>query len=62
MGTGNCIKEIDVLEEHKYDDSFGYDDFAKIKDKMPWIVEFAFDENARLLAIRKHDLIKETSQ
>lgn len=39
-----------------YDDSFGYDDFAKIKSKMPWIVEFAFDENARLLAIRKHDL------
>ncbi len=39
-----------------YDDSFGYDDFAKIKDKMPWIVEFVFDENARLLAIRKHDL------
>lgn len=39
-----------------YDDSFGYDDFAKIKNKMPWIVEFAFDENARLLSIRKHDL------
>ena len=39
-----------------YDHSFGYDDFAKIRNKMPWIVEFAFDENARLLAMRKHDL------
>lgn len=27
-----------------YDDSIGYDNFAKIKNKMPWIVEFAFDE------------------
>jgi len=39
-----------------YNNSFGYDDFAKIKNKMPWIVEFAFDDNAGLLAIRKHDL------
>lgn len=39
-----------------YDNAFGYEDFAKIKSKMPWIVEFEFDENAKLLAIRKHDL------
>ena len=39
-----------------YDNTFGYKDFAKIKSKMPWIVEFVFDENAKLLAIRKHDL------
>ncbi len=35
-----------------YDNAFGYEDFAKIKSKMPWIVEFAFDENERLLAIK----------
>ena len=40
-----------------YDNAFGYEDFAKIKSKMPWIVEFEFDENAKLLAIRKHDLL-----
>lgn len=39
-----------------YDNSFGYDDFAKIKNKMPWIVELVFDENAKLLAMRTHDL------
>lgn len=39
-----------------YDNTFGYEDFERIKSKMPWIVEFEFDENAKLLAIREHDL------
>lgn len=39
-----------------YDHTFGYEEFVKIRSKMPWVVEFAFDENANLLAIRKHDL------
>ena len=41
---------------HYFDNTFGYDDFVKIKSKMPWIVEFEFDESAKLLAIRQHDL------
>lgn len=40
-----------------YDHSFGYDDFVKIKDKMPWVVEFIFDENAGSPAIRTHELL-----
>lgn len=39
-----------------YDNTFGYDDFEKIKDKMPWIVEFVFDDNMNCCSIRKHDL------
>ncbi len=39
-----------------YDGSFGYSDFERIKDIMPWIVEFVFDEDARCIMIREHDL------
>ncbi len=39
-----------------YDHSFGYDDFALIKNKMPWIVELIFDDDKNCLAIYKHDL------
>lgn len=28
---------------HAYDENFGYEDFMKIVDKMPWIVKFTFD-------------------
>lgn len=40
-----------------YDNTFGYDDYEKIKDKMPWIVEFVFDDNMNCCSIRKHDLL-----
>ena len=39
-----------------FDSSFGYDDFEDMKHKMPWIVEFHFDNAARCCAIQKHDL------
>lgn len=26
-----------------FDTSFGYDEFVKMKNKLPWIVEFQFD-------------------
>lgn len=39
-----------------YDATFGYDDFEEMKYKMPWIVEFCFDDTARCCAIHKHDL------
>ena len=38
-----------------FDTSFGYEEFTKMK-KMPWIVEFQFDSEARCCAIYKHDL------
>ncbi len=28
---------------HAYDENFGYDDFLRIMNKMPWIVKFTFD-------------------
>jgi 2,3-bisphosphoglycerate-dependent phosphoglycerate mutase len=28
-----------------YDLNFGYDDFEKIRNVMPWIVKFIFDDN-----------------
>lgn len=34
---------------HYYDNSFGYCDFEKIKDVMPWIVGFAFFHFSRVL-------------
>ena len=39
-----------------YDNTFGYNDFEKIKDKMPWIVQFVFDDNMNCCLIQKHDL------
>ena len=35
-----------------YDSSFGYDDFVDIKDRMPWIVKFVFDEQANCAQIQ----------
>ncbi|MBQ9458731.1 MAG: histidine phosphatase family protein [Oscillospiraceae bacterium] len=42
---------------HYYDERFGYDDFVRIKNLMPWIVEFVFDE-AACKSIRTFDLFK----
>lgn len=39
-----------------YDSSFGYDEFESIKNIMPWIVEFIFDENAKCVGINKYNL------
>lgn len=39
-----------------FDASFGYEEFTRMKNKMPWIVEFQFDSEAHCHAICKHDL------
>ena len=39
-----------------YDRSFGYDDFEKIKNVMPWIVELVFDENGSCTKINRYDI------
>lgn len=39
-----------------YDHSFGYNDFERIKNVMPWIVEFVFDEDTKCIMIKEHDL------
>ena len=39
-----------------YDNSFGYSDFDKIKNVMPWIVEFVFDGKAKCIGIEKIQL------
>ena len=39
-----------------YDHSYGYQDFADMRDKMPWIVELVFDDEGNCLEITKHDL------
>lgn len=38
-----------------YDSSFGYGEFEKIKNVMPWIVELDFDEGANCVGISKFD-------
>lgn len=38
-----------------FDDSFGYEEFNEIKNLMPWIVGFTF-EDGRCLEIRKYNL------
>lgn len=40
-----------------YRASFGYEEFRKIKDVMPWIVEFVFDVDQRCVDIREHRLL-----
>ena len=37
-----------------YDDSFGYEDFDKIRFVMPWIVGFDFDEGGNCVSIRSY--------
>ena len=39
-----------------FDHSFGYDDFEKIKNIMPWIVEFEFDDDFGCVGIKQIDL------
>ena len=39
-----------------YDPSFGYEDFNEIKNVMPWIVSFVFDEDKKCIKIRKFTL------
>lgn len=38
-----------------FDRSFGYDDFEKIKNIMPWIVEFIFDEDGKCIGINRYN-------
>ncbi len=38
-----------------YDNSFGYEDFERIRTVMPWIVEFAF-QNEKCISIKYLDL------
>ncbi|MBQ7783519.1 MAG: histidine phosphatase family protein [Oscillospiraceae bacterium] len=40
-----------------YDKSFGCSEFEKIKNAMPWIAEFTFDENSECIDIKQHRLI-----
>lgn len=39
-----------------YDNSFGYEDFEKIRFVMPWIVEFVFDADKKCIEIKKYNL------
>lgn len=39
-----------------YDNSFGYDDFERIRFLMPWIVEFSFDELGNCVDIKRHSV------
>lgn len=41
---------------HFFDSSFGYDGFARMKNKMPWIFEFDFGEDGKLLRMQARDL------
>ena len=36
---------------HRYDSSFGYEAFCNIKNIMPWIVRFVFDDQANCVRI-----------
>lgn len=40
-----------------YDEEFGYSEFNAIRQLMPWIVEFTFDEKS-CVKIKKYDLFK----
>ncbi|MBQ8598718.1 MAG: histidine phosphatase family protein, partial [Oscillospiraceae bacterium] len=38
-----------------YDDSFGYEDFYRIQDVMPWLVEMQFD-GLNFVQWKEHEL------
>lgn len=38
-----------------YDPGFGYDDFARVKNIMPWIVECIFDQQQNCVQVRSHE-------
>lgn len=40
-----------------YDSSFGYASFEEMKGKMPWIVEFQYDDALQCCKICKYDLL-----
>ena len=42
-----------------YDSTFGYEDFQRIVDLMPWIVELEFD-GERCVAVKEYDLFQNT--
>lgn len=42
-----------------FDSSFGYNEFVKIKNLMPWIVMFKFERN-KCVEIQKYNLFKES--
>jgi 2,3-bisphosphoglycerate-dependent phosphoglycerate mutase len=44
-----------------YDNSFGYEDFEKIRTVMPWIVEFTF-QNDKCISIKYIDLFAKEKQ
>ena len=44
-----------------YDNSFGYEDFEKIRTVMPWIVEFTF-QNDKCISIKYIDLFTKEKQ
>ena len=44
---------------HYFDPSFGYDDFEMIRNIMPWIVEFDFDEQINCTDIYKYDVLNQ---
>lgn len=40
-----------------FDKTFAYAEFNRIKRKMPWAVEFAFDDDKKLIYWKEHDLL-----
>jgi 2,3-bisphosphoglycerate-dependent phosphoglycerate mutase len=40
-----------------YAPSFGYNDFEKIRNVMPWIVAFIFDDSKNCMEIKKYNLL-----
>ena len=42
-----------------FDPTFGYGDFQRIVDLMPWIVELEF-ENDRCVGVKEYDLFRKT--
>lgn len=51
-GHGTAISTV----INYYDKTFAYSGFKRIRGKMPWIAEFSFDENKKLIEIKEHDM------
>ena len=40
-----------------FDKSFTFAEFNRMKPKMPWVVEFSFDDDKKLIYRKEHDLL-----
>ena len=58
LAIGSHGTALSTVVNH-FDPSFGYEDFQRIVDLMPWIVELQFEDD-QCVAVKEYDLFQKT--